>query len=247
MTARLRARAASLARHVEFLVFPSFCRLCSNPLGRSGESVVCHDCLSRLEPRRGPACLCCGRFFEGAGGDHVCGRCLDRVPPFSLHRSCGRYDGILKELILLFKYGRFPVLSRPLARFAAESLGGEEGLWQGVDLLVPVPLHRKRKRERGFNQSRRLARDLARIRGLGTLEGCLVKVRSTPPQTSLEGAGREANVRGAYGVRRPRRIQGKTLVLVDDVFTTGSTLRECSLALRRAGAREVRALTLAQA
>jgi len=247
VSARLRARAAALARHVELLVFPSFCRLCAKPLGRPGESVVCRDCLSRLEPRRGPACLCCGRFFEGAGGDHLCGRCLDRVPPFSLHRSCGRYDGALKDVILLFKYGRVPVLARPLARFAGEGLAGEEGLWQGADLLVPVPLHPKRKRERGFNQSERLARELARIRGLGVLEKCLVKVRPTPPQTSLEGAGREANVRGAYTVRRPGLTRGKTLILVDDVFTTGSTLRECGLALKGAGAREVRALTLAQA
>jgi competence protein ComFC len=247
VTERLRARAAALARHVEFLVFPSFCRLCAKPLGRPGESLVCRDCLTRLASRRGPACLCCGRFFEGAGGDHLCGRCLDRVPPFSLHRSCGRYDGVLKDLILLFKYHRFPVLARPLARFAAESLAGEEGLWRDADLLVPVPLHGKRKRERGFNQSQRLARELGRIRGLEVLERCLVKVKATPPQTSLEGAGREVNVRGAYMVRKPGRVRGRTLILVDDVFTTGSTLRECGLALKKAGARDVRALTLAQA
>ncbi len=247
MTKSLRARAAALVRHVEFLVFPSHCRLCGMPLGRPGESVVCRACLARLEPRRGPACVRCGRFFEGAGADHLCGRCLDRLPPFVLHRSCGRYDGALKDLILLFKYQRQAILSRPLARFAAEALAGEEGLWQDADLLVPVPLHRKRKRERGFNQSQRLARELGRIRGLAVVDRCLVKVRSTPPQTSLEGAGREANVRGAYEVRRADRVRGRTVILVDDVFTTGSTLRECGLALKRAGAGEVRALTLAQA
>jgi competence protein ComFC len=247
VTASLRARAAALARHVEFLVFPSDCRLCAKPLGRPGESVVCRECLARLEPRRGPACLCCGRFFEGAGAGHLCGRCLGRLPPFSLHRSCGRYDGVLKDLILLFKYQRLAVLARPLGRFASESLSGEEGLWQGADFLAPVPLHRRRKRERGFNQSQRLARELGGLRGLGVLERCLVKVRSTPPQTSLAGAGRETNVRGAYKVRRPERVRGRTIILVDDVFTTGSTLRECGLVLIRAGAREVRAVTLAQA
>ncbi len=247
MTETLRARAAALARYVEFLVFPSDCRLCARPLGRPGESAVCRECLARLEPRRGPACLRCGRFFEGAGGDHLCGRCLDRLPPFTLHRSCGRYDGVLKELILLFKYEKLAVLARPLARFAAEALAGEEGLWQGADVLIPVPLHRKRKRERGFNQSQRLARELARTRELPVLERCLVKVKSIPPQTSLEGAGREANVRGAYKVRQPERVRGRTVILVDDVFTTGSTLRECGLALKRAGAWEIRGLTLAQA
>ncbi|HVP90797.1 MAG TPA: ComF family protein [Terriglobales bacterium] len=247
MRAGLRARAASLARHVELLVFPSFCRLCSRPLGRPGEKVVCRECWEALAPRRGPACLCCGRFFEGAGGDHLCGRCLERVPPYTVHRSCGRYDGVLRDIILLFKYGRVSALGRPLARFAAAALEAEEGLWEGADGLVPVPLHPKRKRERGFNQSQVLARELARMRGLAVVDNGLVKVRNVPPQASLEAAGREANVRGAYTVRRRARVEGRVLVLVDDVFTTGSTLGECGLALKRAGAREVRALTLAQA
>jgi len=247
VTIPLRARVASLARHIELLIFPSFCRLCSRPLGRPGEKVVCRDCLGRLVPRRGSVCLCCGRFLDGAGEDHICGRCLDRPPAFTLHRSCGRYDGVLKDLILLFKYRKYSVLSRELTRYVGESLGADEALWQGADFLVPVPLHGKRKRERGFNQSELLARGLAATRGIKVLKGCLVKVRNVPPQTSLEGAGREENVRGAYEVRRSSKIEGKILVLVDDVFTTGSTLRECSRVLRGAGAREVRALTLAQA
>lgn len=247
MSMSLKARAASLGRHVELLIFPSFCRLCSTPLGGAGERVVCRECLGSLVSRRGPICLCCGRFIEGAGEDHVCAKCLDRAPAFARHRSCGRYGGVLKDLILLFKYGRVSVLSPVLARYAAESLGGDEGVWEGLDYIVPVPLHRKRRRERGFNQSQLLARDLARIQGFPVLERCLVKVRNVPPQTSLEGAGREGNVRGAYAAKGTRKIAGKTLLLVDDVFTTGSTLRECSRILLSAGAREIRALTLAQA
>jgi competence protein ComFC len=243
----LEAGASTLARHVELLIFPSFCRLCSSPLGRPGEKVVCRECLERLRPRVGPSCLCCGRFFDGAGESHLCRRCLERRPPFSLHRSCGPYGGVLKDMILLFKYRHFSILSRTLARYVQESLGAEEGLWAGADFLVPVPLHRKRERERGFNQSRLLAGELARLRGMKVLGGCLAKVRNVPPQTSLRGKGREENVRGAYDVRKARKIAGKVLILVDDVFTTGSTLRECSLALGMAGAGEVRALTLAQA
>jgi len=244
---RLRARAAVLAQHVELLVFPSFCRLCSRPLGRAGEKVICRECLGGLAVRRGAVCLCCGRFFEGAGEDHLCGRCLDRLPPYAVHRSCGRYGGVLKDLILLFKYGRTAVLSRPLARFAAAALEAEDRLWCGADFLVPVPLHPKRKRDRGFNQAQLLARDLAGIRKMRMLDNCLVKVRNVPPQASLEADSRGANVRGAYAVKRGARVEGKVLVLVDDVFTTGSTLNECGLVLGKAGAREVRALTLAQA
>jgi competence protein ComFC len=244
---RLRAGMAALARHAELVIFPSFCRLCSRPLGRPGEKIICRECQDALTPRQGPVCLCCGRFFEGAGEDHLCGRCLERAPCLAIHRSCGRYDGVLKDFILLFKYGRAEVLSRPLARFAAAALEAEAALWSDADFLVPVPLHPKRKKDRGFNQSQLLARDLAKIKGLRVLGGCLLKVRNIPPQTSLEAGGRETNVRGAYAVKRRSRVEGKILILVDDVFTTGSTLGECGLVLRKAGAREVRALTLAQA
>jgi competence protein ComFC len=247
VTKSLRAGAAGLARSIELLLFPSFCRLCAKPLEHPGERIVCRACLERLRPRRGPICPRCGRFLEGEGEPHLCARCLEQPPPFTVHRSCGRYDGVLKDLILLFKYRRVSVLSGVLGRFVQDSLGADETLWVGADYLVPVPLHRKREHRRGFNQSRLLAREVGRRSGTKVLDGCLVKVRNSPPQTSLAGRGREVNVRGAYEVRKVRKVEGKTLILVDDVFTTGSTLGECSLTLRRAGAGEVRALTLAQA
>jgi competence protein ComFC len=247
VTGPLRARAAALAKMVELLLYPSFCRLCSEPLDEPGERVVCRACLGRLEPRRGPSCPACGRFLEGAGGDHACARCLDRPPAFSLHRSCGAYGGALKDVILLFKYRKYAPLSRPLAAFACRCTEGDAGLWDGADLLVPVPLHPARRRERGFNQSRLLARDLAGLRRLPVLKGGLVKTRNVPPQAGLHAGERETNVKGAYAVKRRRKVEGKTLVLIDDVSTTGATVRECARVLLEAGAKEVRVLTLARA
>jgi predicted amidophosphoribosyltransferase len=101
--------------------------------------------------------------------------------------------------------------------------------------------------DRGFNQARLLARDLAALRGLGLLGRCLVKVRNVPPQAGLRAVDRERNVVRAYAVRRPAGVRGKTLILVDDVTTTGATIRECARVLKQAGAREVKAITLAQA
>ncbi|MCX6568720.1 MAG: ComF family protein [Candidatus Aminicenantes bacterium] len=247
MTGALRARAASLAKLIELLVYPSFCRLCAEPLGEPGERVVCRACLAKLSPRGGPLCPQCGRFHEGEGEDHLCSRCLERAPAFSLHRSCGVYGGTLKEVILLFKYRKYAPLSRPLAGFAERCLASDTKLWEGADFLVSVPLHPARKRERGFNQSRLLARDLGRLRGMALREGCLVKAKNVPPQAGLHAAEREANVKKAYAVRRRRKISGKTLILIDDVTTTGATLRECARVLLEAGAKEVRAITLAQA
>lgn len=243
----LRARAAAAAKLVELLLFPSSCRLCGALLDAPGERIVCRECLGRLAARRGPYCPCCGRFLEGPGEGHHCRRCLERPPDFTLHRSCAAYEGELKKIVLLMKYDRLAVLGRALAAFAETSLALEEGLWSGAQALVPVPLYRARERDRGFNQSRLIARELARARGLAVIDRCLVKVRSTPAQTSLEAAERETNVRKAYAVKDPRKIAGRILILVDDVFTTGATLRECSRTLIGAGAREVRALTIAQA
>ena len=247
MTLSLRAGAGRLARLVELLIFPSFCHLCKAPLEEPGERVVCAACLASLVPRRGPSCPRCGRFFEGSGETHLCARCLGESPAFSLHRSCGAYGGTLKDVILLFKYRKYAPLSRPLARFADACLAAEAQLWEGADELVPVPLHPSRRRDRGFNQARLLARDLAALRGLPVLAGALIKTRNAPAQAGLRAAERERNVRGAYAVKRPGEVRGRTLVLVDDVTTTGATIRECAKVLKTAGAKEVRAITLAQA
>lgn len=246
MTPPLRARAAGWARLAELLVFPSFCKICGEPLEKARDRIVCGACLARLAPRGGPICPRCGRFEAGDVADHLCGRCLAEAPAFSMHRSCGVYGGTLKDLILLFKYRRFAPLSRPLARFAADGLGESE-LWAEAEFLVPVPLHGSRQRERGFNQARLLARDLGALRGLAVLDGVLVKTRKAPAQAGLRAADRERNVRRAYAVRRPERVEGRTLILVDDVTTTGATIRECARVLKAAGAKDVRAITLAQA
>lgn len=237
----------SWAKLVELVFFPSFCRLCGGLLEKPGERVVCTDCWGKVRPHRSSICPSCGRFYEGAGESHICRKCVDRRPPFCVHRSCGRYDGTLKDMVLLFKYRRFSILGKGLARFAFQTLGGDEELWRGVDAMVPVPLHPRRKRERGFNQARVFAGELAKLKGLDLVDGALIKVRNVPPQTSLEAGDRAENVHGAYLVRREERVRGKVLLLADDVYTTGSTLKECSRTLLAAGAKEVRAITIAQA
>ena len=247
MTSARRPARRPLAQFLGLVVFPSFCRLCGSLLENPEERVVCRRCLGRAVPRRGPSCFCCGRFFAEAGEGHLCGRCLAEPPPFTRHRSAGRYEGTVKDLILLFKYGGFSPLARDLAAFIDLALSAETGFLEGVEAIVPVPLDRRRKRDRGFNQAYLIARHLGRLRGLAVLDRRLVKVRATAPQVSLEAAERERNVRGVYDVRKPADILARTVLLLDDVFTTGSTLRECSAVLMKAGAAEVRALTVAQA
>ena len=130
---------------------------------------------------------------------------------------------------------------------AYETLQKDEEFWNGIDLIIPVPLHKKRRWERGFNQSFEIAREIGRRGGIAFASGALLKVKSTPPQTSLERRERMENVRGAYALGRKNIVAGKVVLLVDDVFTTGSTIGECARVLRRGGAADVRGLTIAQA
>ncbi len=234
-------------RSVGLLLYPSQCGLCGKLLEKRGERVICRECLESVQPDPRSYCLCCGRFFEMTGAPHLCSGCLKRRPPYSLHRSYGRYDGALKNIILLFKYGKREILGKDLAEHIARAPGPTAEVWAGVDLVIPVPLHSRRKKERGFNQSEVLAHRLSSKRGVKVAARILVKIENTPPQTSLEAMARKTSVRGAYRVRNGDRLWGKTVLLVDDVLTTGATLGECSRTLLRAGASEVRALTVARA
>jgi competence protein ComFC len=240
-------RLARAAKLLELAVFPSRCKICRRLLEAPGESVLCRGCLGKIVSERTASCLRCGRFFDGAGEPHICAACLNAPPPVSIHRSGGRYRGELKDAILLLKYKRYRPLGEPLARFLFEALRKEASLWAGVEVLIPVPLYKKRRRDRGFNQAELLARELGRRTGLPCETDILVKTKHTPPQTSLEHGDRRTNVRDAFRVVRPERIGGKIVLLVDDVYTTGSTLAACATALKGAGAGEVRAVTLARA
>jgi len=243
----LRKNVREYLKLAELIFFPSDCELCSRLLESPEEKIVCRACLKSLRPRRTSFCLCCGKFFDDSGEPHFCRECVLKRPAFSLHRSCGQYMGSLKDIIILFKYRGFRVLGKDLASFAVTALGREESLWWDVDCLIPVPLFPKKERQRGFNQAAILAQELALRKNVRFLEGQLIKVKNTSPQTSLEAAERHKNLKGAFDVIPNHNIAGKTVLIVDDVYTTGSTLQECSLALMKAGALEVRALTIAQA
>ncbi len=238
---------AETGRLAGFVFFPSFCKSCGVFLERRRDRILCADCLDRIQPHRAPFCPVCGRFFEGEAEAHVCGRCAASPPPFNRHRSAGRYRGVLKDALLLLKYRKYRPLGRLLGGMAYETLVPDEEFWKGIDLVVPVPLHRKRFRERGFNQSAAIAREIGRRAGIPFVPRAVKKIKSTLPQTSLTHRERADNVRGAYARGRKNAVSGKIVLLVDDVFTTGSTLGECARVLLEAGAAEVRGLTVAQA
>lgn len=233
------------------LIFPVPCHACGRPLDGGRRSGLCGGCWSRLERMPPAGCARCGWPFPAPGGsagapDALCLRCRQGPDDFDVARAVLRYreGGIARAAILLGKHGRRMPLLRHLARLLAEE-GPRYLDLQGWDLVVPVPLHWRRRWQRGLNQAEVLARAVGARHGLPVAPRLLVRVRATPPQQG-DGAARARNVRGAFRVRTPARVAGRRLLLVDDVFTTGATANACARSLREAGAAAVGVLTLAR-
>lgn len=236
-----------LLRKFLHVIFPTACAVCQESLWDDPIPFFCRQCWSTLKPIPGPVCPRCGRPFASSialhfSPTHQCGACRTRPLALTQAWSLFPYQTPLKEAITLFKYRGKLSLAKPLARALIEALPPLPAL----DGIIPVPLHPQRLREREYNQSLLLADRLRHQMDIPLLLGCLIRIRPTAPQTSLSKKERLTNLRGAFSVAKPAHIQGKRILLVDDVFTTGTTLHECAKTLRRAGSGPVYGLTLAR-
>ena len=229
------------------LIFPTRCMTCGTVLDYQAIPVFCADCFSKIKFIQSPLCPCCGIPFEtAAGSDHLCSDCIDAAPVFTVARSVGCYENVLLDAIHQFKYRGKTATGKSLGKLMAEFSYPGFSI-ADYSLIIPVPLHLKRLRERGFNQSVILAREIARSFSVPLDFMTLKKHIHTDPQVSLGKKEREKNVRGAFTVKRENTIKNESILLVDDVYTTGSTLKECARVLKNHGAREVAAITLARA
>jgi ComF family protein len=234
---------ALLVEPVLALVFPSPCPACGGDVDRPTRGPLCGACWTALPRHRGTPCPCGFPLPEGL--EAPCGRCRRGLGPFTRGASLGPYEGTLRVLVHELKFRA----RRRVADRLAEALlvsPHVQGALAGAHILVPVPLHPRRRRERGFNQSALLARALAAPLGLRVADDALARREDTPPQTGLSAAQRRANVARAFVVRRRGPVAGRVVVVVDDVLTTGATARACARALLAAGAAEVRLLTAAR-
>lgn len=225
------------------LLFPSVCPVCGTGLLPDGHT-LCSFCLQDVSLIRSPLCTACGReMIDSTGADHLCGRCLRKSPPYSSARGVAHYQEPVSGLLHRLKYqgetSVLPALLEIVGQLPSFPL--QEG-----DRIVPVPLHVSRLRHRGFNQALLIAYLLFPNRKDLILVDTLIRGRHTIPQTGLDGGARRKNLHKAFTVRFPERVRRKKIVLVDDVFTTGTTVSECSKMLLRAGASEVRVVTLAR-
>jgi ComF family protein len=216
------------------LLFPRNCELCGSRLTLPECDLTCPSCAPHAEWIGAPACPRCGAELAPGG----CGECRGRAFPFRGAVAAGRYAGFVRELVHRFKFGGRRDLARPLARRIAERIAAAP--WGGsVGAVVPVPMRRmKILFERGYNPAELLAGRIARELGR-PFRRCLAQVRATASQTSLTGEQRRTNPRGAYAARRWGAPRGRTVLLVDDVLTTGATASECARVLKDAGAEAV--------
>ncbi len=228
------------------LVFPDDCRICGRSLVEFSRIPVCRACLGEPAPLEAEYfCVCCRTPFLNRFPLDELGRCsLCRLGlnGFDAAYTFGSYEGALRELIHLLKYGRIATLAAPLGRLLIEALPRRERF----DAIAPVPLHWWRRWRRGFNQSELLAREIGRATGL-PVRHPLRRRRATLAQTGLTNARRRTNVAGAFQVPGRERVRGLRILLIDDVLTTGATASACAGALKRAGASYVSVLTVARA
>jgi len=229
------------------VLFEPECVGCHQILNAPLRRAVCDTCWNSIEAIRAPVCRVCGDEILGEIAlEDLCGRCAHARPAFSIARSAGRYEGVLREVVHAFKFEGRRLLAEPLGTLLPAA--GRDVLG-GAHAVVPVPLHPLRSLRRGFNQADDLARQLKL-----PVWRVLRRRRQGPPQASLNAGARRRNLAEHYGLglatylpkpfRRP--LAGATLVLIDDVMTTGATLEGCARVLREAGAADVRALTVAR-
>lgn len=229
-------------------VFPTPCVSCGGLIA-AHDPPLCPDCWEALPEMPDDACACGAPLPASASAGALakarCGRCRRGRSVISRSAALGLYGGPLRDCVVALKYqGRHKTAERLAIRLFERERG--RAVLLGADMLIGVPLHGDRLKERGFNQASLLTEALARISGL-PVSKALIRNRNTPSQTHLSARDRRRNVAAAFAVRDHTALMGITVVLVDDVTTTGATLRECAVTLLAAGAAEVRAITAARA
>lgn len=232
-------------RAIVSLFYPPVCAVCNNAIERA--EYLCQSCLDKAPRIAPPFCAKCSEPFSGAiDSEFVCANCSGRSLEFDAAVAAYRSRGVVRFTILQLKYNRQLPLRHPVAQWLFEGMSDSRLQNRTFDIIVPVPLHPARLRERGFNQAELLARALSE-RTQVRLCRALERIRCTTTQTAFDRAERMENLRDAFRLRKNIGVRDSQVLLVDDVLTTGSTLSECARVLRKAGARTIHALTAARA
>lgn len=227
------------------LILPPRCLICGKII--ETDNALCSECFNDITFITKPYCQCCGRplSFTNLSKDLYCPECLKKKDSvLDLCRSAIQYDEYSKKLILDFKFADHLENRYLLTQWLI--IAGKDIFKAKPDIVLPVPLHYSRLFKRKYNQSAILARELSKKTSIPVRYDILKKYRYTKPQVICSGKQRQKNIKDAFAVTNPNFVKGKNIVLIDDVYTTGSTLKECAKMLKKAGAKNVSALTIAR-
>ena len=228
------------------LIYPLSCQSCGLKLEPTNTRYLCKSCWNKISKNQQPFCIKCGMTLPGSTEEKSqCEACSKKDYAFTRAWSTGLYQGILKECIHLLKYNKKVFMAEPMGKLMTDFIKRYLD-FGNIDLIIPVPLHPARLREREFNQSALLAEQINKRFNIPLSLNNLVKVRPTRPQAGLSGKERQANIQLAFKIKNSSLFSEKNVLLVDDVFTTGSTINECSTALLRSGTNNIYVLTLAR-
>ncbi len=233
---------ASLIQGLAELCFPPYCLYCKAPLPQS-VLLFCPDCLHEIKFLEEPLCPCCGIMYQ-TGENHLCSVCLRKKWNFTRARAAVIYNDTVAKALFSLKYGGRRAALKTFQKMMEHSSVCSP--LADADYIIPVPLHVNRLRHRGFNQALLLANAFFPDRKHAIKKDTLVRIKDTIPQTGLNGVHRRKNMRNAFAVRNSQSLMGKNVLLVDDVFTTGTTVDECAGVLLDAGAGQVDVLTFAR-
>lgn len=232
-------RIGRLAYWILDFALPPRCAGCGTIVGDVHS--FCSDCWKKIEFLGSAGCVTCGTPLQATDAER-CAVCLAKPPRIARTRAAVAYDELTRSLALRLKYGRKVAIAKTMARYMAPLIGDQPE----SALLVPVPLHRGRLWQRGFNQSAIVARELSRRTGISNSAELLRRVKRTPPLKGMSLQQRRRAVAGAFKVGDRSAVEGRTVILVDDVLTTGSTANACARELRRAGAARVELISWAR-
>ena len=231
----------TLETAITFL-YPAQCRVCEKPLGLESVPYMCGECWNDIPLIEPPWCEICG--IPNIIGK--CDACATSDPRYGKLRTIAYYESALQQAIHLFKFEKRTSLAKPLTQLTMEHIPDDCNITE-YDFILPIPIHKKRLRERGFNQATLLAKGLARTTGIQVVTDALVRHRNTSPQSSLDREARQTNIVGAFKLQKKEVVRNKRILVLDDVFTTGATVREAVKVLWNADPVEVDVLTLARA
>lgn len=237
---------AEVLNDMSDVLFPPQCLGCAEILHTLNDQIFCPTCKEQIHLITGSICHICGTTFPDSPAEsHLCADCLEKKPYFSCARAVFSYENIILNAIHRFKYKRNISIGETLASFMTDFQFPNMD-YADYSIILPVPLHIKRLRERGFNQSLILARAIGEKHQMPVDFSLLKRHKFTLTQTGSNKKERKQNIKGAFEVTDKKKIAGKSIILIDDVYTTGATVNECAKTLIKAGAQKVSVLTLAR-